>query len=188
MNFLCHDNVKTNSYFISLKSAKMIVEKGNYKTWGQVTNVSENRDCFVLGYEPSMERKYRVPIKNIIWTIQEVFHNGGVIHDNQVYIIGDGASEEMPNLVCRCTPNTELDNWEAIEIHVIFPMSKYFFLILLLCSRLKDHYVGPLCFKWLSLSIKVFCNSIVILFLLQKMTNFSTKKNKVNFLFLHFDL
>ncbi|XP_050876694.1 uncharacterized protein LOC127080417 [Lathyrus oleraceus] len=115
---------KACSSFASLKSAKSSIEGGNPEGWGQLIDIREKHDRFGLGYVPSAAKGARVPAKDNTRSIQEVFLSTGFIHGDQVNAIEDNTeSEDEPCLVYRC--ETTLDNWKAVEIPEIFPLSKF---------------------------------------------------------------
>jgi hypothetical protein len=114
---------KACSSFASLKSAKSSIEGGNPEGWGQLIDIREKHDRFGLGYVPSAAKGARVPTKDNTRSIQEVFLSTGFIHGDQVNAIEDStANEDEPCLVYRC--ETALNNWKAVEIPEIFPLSK----------------------------------------------------------------
>ncbi|XP_050888930.1 uncharacterized protein LOC127094104 [Lathyrus oleraceus] len=114
---------KACSSFASLKSAKSSIEGGNPEGWGQLIDIREKHDRFGLGYVPSAAKGARVPAKDNTRSIQEVFLNTGFIHGDQVNAVEDSTeNEDEPCLVYRF--ETALNNWKAVEIPEIFPLSK----------------------------------------------------------------
>ncbi|XP_050895830.1 uncharacterized protein LOC127102504 [Lathyrus oleraceus] len=114
---------KASSSFASLKSARSSIEGGNPEGWGQLIDIREKHDRFGLGYVPSAAKGARVPAKDNTRSIQEVFLSTGFIHGDQVNAIEDStANEDEPCLVYQC--ETALNNWKAVEIPEIFPLSK----------------------------------------------------------------
>ncbi|XP_050890371.1 uncharacterized protein LOC127095771 [Lathyrus oleraceus] len=114
---------KACSSFASLKSTKSSIEGGNPEGWGHLIDVREKHDRFGLGYVPSAAKGAWVPAKENTRSIQEVFLNTGFIHGDQVNAIEDNSEDEdEPCLVYQC--ETILNNWTAVEIPEIFPLSK----------------------------------------------------------------
>ncbi|XP_050875676.1 uncharacterized protein LOC127079321 [Lathyrus oleraceus] len=114
---------KACSSFASLKSAKSSIEGGNPEGWGQLIDVREKHDRFGLGYVPSVEKGAWVPTKDNTQSIHKVFLSTGFIHGEQVNAIEyNTEDEDEPCLVYQC--ETSLNNWKAVEIPEIFPLSK----------------------------------------------------------------
>ncbi|XP_050897670.1 uncharacterized protein LOC127104530 [Lathyrus oleraceus] len=114
---------KACSSFASLKSVKSSIEGGNPEDWGQLIDVREKHDRFGLRYVPSVAKGARVPAKENSRSMQEVFLSTGFIHGDQVNAIEDSTEDEdEPCLVYRC--ETTLNNWKAVKIPEIFPLSK----------------------------------------------------------------
>ena len=53
-----------------------------------------------------------------------MFHSGGVIHDHHAFAIDEVSTAVSEDLVRRCAPDEELDNWKAEELLVSFPLLK----------------------------------------------------------------
>ncbi|XP_050908978.1 uncharacterized protein LOC127122727 [Lathyrus oleraceus] len=114
---------KACSSSASLKSVKSSIEGGNPEGWGQLIDVREKHDHFGLGYVPSAEKGACVPTKDNTRSIQEVFLSTRFIHGDQVNAIEDNTRDEDEScLVYWC--KTTLNNWKAVEIPEIFPLSK----------------------------------------------------------------
>lgn len=115
---------KNKPSFASVKSAKMSMVAGKLDSWGEIVQVREKKDRHSLGYGPYQQMKAQIPMKNWQRKIQEVFHSGGVIHDHHVNTIDEVSTTDNEDLVRRCAPDEELDNWKAEELFVTFPLLK----------------------------------------------------------------
>ncbi|XP_050876089.1 uncharacterized protein LOC127079759 [Lathyrus oleraceus] len=114
---------KACSSFASLKSAKSSIEGGNPEGWGQVIDVREKHDHFGLGYVPSAAKEAWVHAKDKTRSIQEVFLSIRFIHEDQVNAIEDNTEDEDESCLVYQS-ETALNNWKAVEIPEIFPLSK----------------------------------------------------------------
>lgn len=110
--------------FASAKSAKMTIVAGRPDGWGEIVQVAEKKDKFGLGFKPYQQAKAQVSQEKSQRRIQEVFHSGGVVHDHHAYAIDEVSTAVSEDLVRRCAPDEELDNWKAEELLVSFPLLK----------------------------------------------------------------
>lgn len=56
-------------------------------------------------------------------TLQDISHSVGYMDEDRVAVIEE-EDEGIPDLVCRCSPNTTFNNWKAIEISEMISISK----------------------------------------------------------------
>lgn len=109
--------------FAYVKSTKTTINNESPEGWGEVIDISMNKDCFSLGQKPSAKEGASVPTKDRMQCIQEVFLNAGYVYGDQVNAIEEYIKDEdMSNLVYQCEET--LTNWEAIEIPKVIPISK----------------------------------------------------------------
>jgi len=102
----------------------MSVMAGKPDGWGEIVQVKEKKDKFGLGYEPFQQKRAHSPQANYQKNFQEVFLSGGVIHGHQVNAADEVSTADDTDLVRRCAPDEELNNWKAEELLVSFPLSK----------------------------------------------------------------
>lgn len=109
---------QSNPSFSSLKSTRSIIDRGIPEGWGEIINVKTKTDRHGLGYRPTHD-KASTNVEGRPKIYQEVFISGGF----QVNAVSDGdEDDDLSNLVFKSSAT--LSNWEAIEIPVIFPVSK----------------------------------------------------------------
>jgi hypothetical protein len=106
--------------FTSWKKARSTIEEGSPEGWGDVIDVKLKSDRFGLGYKPTnVKKEASTSTKGRPKTIQEVFVSTGY----QVNAIDEYLEDEyLSNLVCQS--DVTLNNWKAIEIPEMFPLSK----------------------------------------------------------------
>lgn len=107
---------KTETVMASLNDAKRIV-KEDIPGWGQVIQLPENKNREGLGFVPSAkEARSAGPSKT-------VFKSAGFIHTKADVnaIIEDEEEEVFP---CFVTPNNICNNWVAVDVPSVTPLSK----------------------------------------------------------------
>lgn len=106
--------------FSSWKKARSTIEEGSPEGWEDVIDVKIKLDRYGLGYKPTIARKgASTSIKGCPKNIQEVFVSVGYqVTDIDEYL----EEEDLSNLVYQC--DVALNNWKAIEILEMFPLSK----------------------------------------------------------------
>ena len=119
---------KSEAPLSSLIDAKALVEAGiPHGGWGKIVEVTEKRDKFGIGYQPSSSTLAIVtpPLKGSqILPLQEVFVSGGTSQEEeQVLAVGDEDDHygDISNFIYQIAPDQELNNWIALDIpQVVF--------------------------------------------------------------------
>lgn len=90
--------------------------------WSKLVEIYEKKNRFRLGYEPTKigSRKNN---QRKFYTLQDIFHGAGYKDEDRVAAIEE-EDEGIHNLLCRCSPDTALNNWKAIEIPKMTLISK----------------------------------------------------------------
>jgi hypothetical protein len=106
--------------FSSWTKARSTIKEGSPEGRGDVIDVKPKLDRYGLGYKPTNAKKgASTSIKGRPKTIQKVFVNAGYqVND----IDEDLEDEDLSNLVYQC--DVALNNWKAIEIPEMIPLSK----------------------------------------------------------------
>ncbi|KAI5413512.1 hypothetical protein KIW84_057907 [Lathyrus oleraceus] len=101
----------------SFKDSSKIVEDGNVDQWGQMVEVSDNKNKSSLGFQQGSSTARSEDVR-------PSFRSGGFIHGNEQHlavVLEDDEEEDCTNFV---THGKACNNWIAVDILVIMHRSK----------------------------------------------------------------
>ena len=82
--------------------------------WGKLLEIPEKKNQFGLGCKPTNMGSQKNSQRKL-YTLKDVFHGARYMDQDRVAQF-EAQDEGIPNLVRRCSSDTALNNWKAIEI------------------------------------------------------------------------